>query len=79
MIVRRVGNVRGLLMGQLMLRHFPGKKELIVLSAMAALCTVIISLVQSKDAGLFFLAFPLFLSSAMLGLRKSGRLRPDEE
>jgi hypothetical protein len=64
-------------MGHFMLRYFPGKSELIVLSTMAALCTVVISLVHSRDTGLFLLAFPLFLSSAMLGLWKSGRLRPD--
>jgi hypothetical protein len=65
-------------MGHLMLRHFPGKSELIVLSVMAALCTAVISLVHSRDTGLFLLAFPLFFSSAMLGLWKSGRLRADD-
>ena len=53
--------------------------ELIVLCSMAATCTIIISIVHAKDAGLFFLAFPLFVSSAILGLWKSGRLRADEE
>ena len=54
-----------------MLRHFPGKMELIVLSLMAGLCTVVISLMHSRDTGLFFLAFPLFLCSAMMGLWKN--------
>jgi hypothetical protein len=62
-----------------MMKHFPGKAELIALSLMAATCTVIVSFVHSKDTGLFFLAFPLFLISAILGLWKSGQLRPDDE
>jgi len=61
-----------------MMRHFPGKMELAVLCAMTAVCTALISLIHAKDAGLFFLAFPLFLGSAMLGLWKSGRLRADD-
>jgi hypothetical protein len=61
-----------------MMRHFPGRKELVVLCAMAAVCTVIISLMHARDTGLFLLAFPLFLGSAMMGLWKSGRLRADE-
>jgi len=66
-------------MGANYMKHFPGKMELIALFAMAAICTAIISLVHSRDAGLFFLAFPLFVTSAVMGLRKSGRLRADEE
>ena len=53
--------------------------ELLILCAMASFCTVAISVVHAKDSGLFFLAFPLFLGSAILGLWKSGRLRPDED
>ena len=61
-----------------MRRHLPARSEFIILCAMAAVCTVLISLVHAKDTGLFLLAFPLFLSSAMLGLWKSGRLRADD-
>jgi hypothetical protein len=62
-----------------MLKHFPGKMDLIVLCVMAAVCTVIISLVHSRDTGLFFLTFPLFVCSAVMGLRKRGRLGAHEE
>jgi hypothetical protein len=61
-----------------MMRHLPGKAELVVLCEMAAACTALISLIHAKDTGLFFLAFPLFLGSAMMGLWKSGRLRADD-
>jgi hypothetical protein len=60
------------------MKNFPGKVELIALCTMAAICTLVISMVHAKDAGLFFLAFPLFVSSAILGLWKSGRLRADD-
>ena len=63
----------------MMMRHLPGKLELIALFTMAAVCTVVISLFHARDEGLFFLAFPLFLVSAILGLIKSGRLRADGE
>jgi hypothetical protein len=61
------------------MKHFPGKVELIVLCTMAALCTLILSMVQARDTGLFFLALPLFLCSAFLGLWKSGGLHADED
>jgi hypothetical protein len=66
-------------MGLKMMKHLPGKVELIALFVMAAFCTLIISYVHSRDTGLFFLAFPLFFCSAILGLWKSGRLRSDQE
>ena len=69
----------GFELGQMMMRHLPGKGELLALFVMAALCTVVISFVHARDSGLFFLAFPLFLSSSILGLWKSGRLNPDDE
>jgi hypothetical protein len=61
------------------MRHLPGKAELIALCLMAGFCTIGISMMHAKDTGLFLFSFPLFVTSAVLGLWKSGRLRPDDD
>jgi hypothetical protein len=62
-----------------MKRYLPGKTELLALAALALICALIVANLESRDAGLSLLAFPLFIIAAVLGLWKSGRLRGVDE
>lgn len=58
-----------------MKRYLPGRVELLMFVVLAVICGAIVSSIESRDAGLSLLAFPLFLFAAILGLQKSYRLR----
>jgi hypothetical protein len=61
-----------------MLKHLPGRVELLVFAVMAVLAAAVVQTIGEHDTGLFFLTFPVFTFSAILGLWKSGRLRADD-
>lgn len=59
-----------------MLKHFPGAVELSMFAVLALICAWIVHVSGEHEAGLSLLSFPVFVFSAVLGLWKSGRLRP---
>ena len=62
-----------------MFKHLPGRIELAVFAVMAVLCVGIMQVIGETGAGLFFLTFPVFTFSAILGLWKSGRLSAGDD
>ena len=66
-------------MGHLMLKNFPGRVELFVFAVLAVICAAVVHAIGEREAGLSLLAFPVFVFSAIIGLWKSGRLRPTDE
>jgi hypothetical protein len=60
-----------------MLKHLPGRTELIVFAVMAVVCAAIVQSMGEHDTGLSLFSFPIFVFSAILGLWKSGRLRAE--
>jgi hypothetical protein len=65
--------------GEFMFKHLPGRVELALFAAMAVVCVAVVEMIGEPGAGLFFLTFPVFIFSAVLGLWKSGRLRPSDD
>ena len=57
-----------------MFKHLPGGTELALFAVMAIVCVGIVQFIGEAGTGLFFLTFPVFTFSAILGLWKSGRL-----
>ena len=62
-----------------MFKHLPGRIELAVFAVLAVLCVGIIQAIGETGTGLFFLTFPVFTFSAILGLWKSGRLSAGDD
>ena len=62
-------------MGLRIMRYFPGRKELVLFFVLALVCAAVSAGIESHDAALSLLAFPLFVFAAVLGLLKSGRFR----
>jgi hypothetical protein len=62
-----------------MFKHLPGRDELAVFAVMAVVCVAVVQMIGETGAGLFFLTFPVFVFSAVLGLWKSGRLRASDD
>jgi hypothetical protein len=58
-----------------MKRYLPGRVELGMFAVLALICAAIVASIESPDAGLSLLSFPVFLFAAIMGLWKSGRLR----
>ena len=58
-------------------QHLPGVRELILFAVVALICGLIATSVahSSRDTALTLMVFPIFLSCAILGLYRSGRLR----
>ena len=56
-------------------RNFPGFLELALFAVLAAVCVGVIDGFMRVDVGLAVMAFPVFLSCALLGMWISGRLR----
>lgn len=54
-----------------MKRLLPGRVELAVLTALALLCTLIAGLFEQRDAALALAAVPLFITAAVMGLRRN--------
>jgi hypothetical protein len=62
--------------GVLMRKHLPGTRELFIFATLAIILSAVVKLAPQPDAALSLLAAPLFVFAAVLGLWKSGRLRP---
>ena len=62
-----------------MFKHLPGRVELALFATMAVVCVAVVQLIGEPGAGLFFLTFPVFVFSAVLGLWKAGRLRASDD
>ena len=62
-----------------MRNHLPGRTELLLFAAIAFLAATIVVLMKEHDTGLSLVSMPVFLTGAMLGLWRSGRLRPLDE
>jgi NADH:ubiquinone oxidoreductase subunit 6 (subunit J) len=58
-----------------MLDRIPGRYELAIFALMAIACAAIVSLVPKHDYAMMFIAMPLFLVSAIMGLRRSEQLK----
>jgi hypothetical protein len=52
----------------------PGKNELVIFSVMALLCTAMVAISPKFDLGLAALSIPIFISAAVMGLRRNWRL-----
>jgi len=57
-----------------MLRRFPGRFELLFLTAVAVACAVIVKFSAKHDYALLVLSIPVFFVAAMMGLKRSGDL-----
>jgi hypothetical protein len=60
-----------------MKRYLPGRVELFIFATLAVVCAVIAFSANARDEAMSVLTFPIFVFSAVMGLWKSGRLRPD--
>ena len=52
----------------------PGKTELMIFLTLAILCTGIVAISPKMDLGMAGLAVPIFISSAVMGLRRNWKL-----
>ena len=52
----------------------PGKTELMIFLTMAVLCTGVVALTPKLDLGLAMLSVPVFIASAVMGLRRNWKL-----
>ena len=62
-----------------MLKHFPGRTELLLFAVLAIICTTVVHAFAERGTGLFFVTFPVFVFAAVLGLWKAGRLRASDD
>jgi hypothetical protein len=62
-----------------MKQYLPGRVELAMFGVLSSICAVVVYASGQHDAGLALLAFPLFIFSAILGLRRSWRERASDE
>ena len=62
-----------------MFKHFPGRTELLLFAVLAIVCTAVVNSFGERGTGLFFMTFPVFVFSAILGLWKAGRLRASDD
>jgi hypothetical protein len=60
-----------------MKRYLPGRVELCIFAVLAVVCAVVAFGANARDEAMSVLAFPIFVFAAVMGLWKSGRLRPD--
>jgi len=60
-----------------MKRYLPGRVELMIFATLAIVCAIIAFMANARDEMMSMLAFPIFVFAAVMGLWKSGRLRPD--
>jgi hypothetical protein len=59
-----------------MFDRLPSRVELAVFAVMAVACAAVVSLVPKHDYAMMFAAMPLFLVSAVMGLRRNPQLNP---
>ena len=55
-------------------RLLPGRIELGILVALAALCTVMASFFANPQAGMTLGSMPLFVVACLMGMRRNGQL-----
>jgi hypothetical protein len=58
-----------------MFDRLPSRTELAVFALMAVACAAAVSLFPKHDYAMMFAAMPLFLVSAVMGLRRSERFK----
>jgi hypothetical protein len=59
-----------------MFHRLPGRIELAVFALMAFSAAAVVTLVPRHDYAMMFAAMPLFLVSAIMGLRRNPQLNP---
>jgi len=64
--------------GGSMKRLLPDRTEIMIFAAMAVVCSVIVACLPARDLGLSALAMPLFVTAAMMGVRRNGQLGAGE-
>ena len=57
-----------------MKKLLPRRTELAIFGALAIVCGGVVSSVPVQDVGLSLLSIPIFIGSAMMGMRRSGQL-----
>lgn len=58
-----------------MKRHIPCRSEWIIFLAMAAVCTIVVTLSPQRDTAMFACTLPVFLVASLLGFRRNQTLR----
>jgi hypothetical protein len=67
------GNIEGSMFDRL-----PNRIELGIFAAMALVCAIVVTLIPKHDYAMMFASMPLFAISAVMGFRRSERLRAQE-
>lgn len=64
-----------------MRQHLPSVRQIVIFAAISVVMALVVSMLSSTqhDLGLSFLAMPLFVFSAVLGLRKNWARMEDVE
>jgi len=57
-----------------MKRLLPDGVELMIFAILAIVCTGIVAWMPARDLGMSALSVPIFIASAMMGMRRSGQL-----
>lgn len=60
-----------------MKRLLPGRMELALLAALAAICTIAVGFSPRQDVGLMFAGMPLFLVASLMGFRRNQIVRAE--
>ena len=58
------------------MNRIPGRIEFAIFALMAVTCAAVVSLFPRHDYAMMFAAMPLFLVSAVMGLRRNPLLKP---
>jgi hypothetical protein len=63
------------------MRYIPSRREIFVFATLAITCSIVVTSlkVSAHDLGLSFLAMPLFIFAALLGLRRNWSAAETEE
>jgi len=61
-----------------MRKLMPGRNEVFIFAVMALVCAALAHVMPAPELGMALFAFPVFITAAVIGLWKSGRLRADE-
>lgn len=62
-----------------MKQYLPGRLEIVLFASLALIGALIAGWVQSHDAAIPLIAFPLFMFCSILGVVRSGRLRAGDD
>ena len=60
------------------MNRIPGRLEFAIFALMAVTCAAVVSLFPKHDYAMMFAAMPVFLVSAIMGLRRSEQLKQPE-